>query len=298
MRQREDNNKSVKYLSNSNFDELWGLTVNTVGHQNIEAHKPYPTQNHPNSYLFSTEKGRILDEYQFLYVARGEGSFVSKSCKEIKIRTGNLFFLFPNEWHNFSPNEETGWEEYWIGFKGADIDRLCENGFFNKSKPVFNIGYNNTIIELFDQAIKATNERETGLQQMLAGLVKYMLGIIYSINKQSFFDEQTLPVKIEEAKKIMKDNFHLNISPADIADRLCLSYSHFRKIFKEYTGYAPKQYIMELKINKSKELLTTTNMYLKEISHSAGFENVEYFCSLFKKNVGISPAAYRNKTKE
>ena len=297
MQLDESNNKYVKYLINNCNDTLWGLTVNTIGCQHIEPNKPYPTQNHPYTYLFSTEKGRILDEYQFLYVSRGEGYFTSKNCKKTKIHAGNLFFLFPNEWHNFMPNKKTGWDEHWIGFKGENIDKLCENGFFSKSEPIFNIGYNNEILDLHNHALEAANEQKSGFQQILAGIVNHMLGIIYSRNKQSFFDEQKLTTKINEAKKIMRENFQSNISPVEIADKLCMSYSHFRKIFKEYTGYAPKQYVVELKINKSKELLTTTNMYLKEISYTSGFENVEYFCNLFKKNAGMSPSVYRNKTR-
>ena len=145
----------------SGRDMLWGLTVSTVGHLHIEPDTSYPNWSlHPNKYLFSTEKGRVLDEYQLLYISHGTGYFISKSCKKTEIHAGSLFFLFPGEWHNFSPYKETGWHEHWIGFKGMNMDNRYENGFFNKSAPVFDIGYNTEIISLYDRAIKTAQEQK------------------------------------------------------------------------------------------------------------------------------------------
>ena len=54
----------VKYLMSNDQDMLWGMVVTTAGHQNIPPQAEYPSRNHPTRYLFSTEKGRVLNEYQ------------------------------------------------------------------------------------------------------------------------------------------------------------------------------------------------------------------------------------------
>ena len=56
------------------------------------------------------------------------------------------------------------------------------------------------------------------------------------------------------------------ITPEKLAEITCMSYSKFRKIFKEYTGFAPSQYIQEVRINMAKELLTNTSKSIKEIA--------------------------------
>lgn len=291
------NSTSLKYLLESSRDLQWGLTISAAGNLLIEPNTSYPNWSlHPNKYLFLQEKGRILDEYQLIYISQGKGYFVSKNYKKTEIHAGNLFILFPGEWHSFGPERKSGWHEHWIGFKGLNIDQRCENGFFDKSTPVFNIGYNSEVITLYDNAIKTAQEQKAGYQQMLAGIVNYLLGLIYFLDRQSLFDELKIASRMDQAKLIMSNNFHLNISSYEIAESLCMSYSYFRKLFKEYTGYTPKRYLTGLKIEKSKELLTTTSLYLKEISLAVGIENVEHFCNLFKKNVKITPTAYRNKT--
>ena len=62
---------SVNYLLVSQQDMEWGTTVSTVGHQRISPHSPYPSTNHPSLYLFSTSQGRILNEYQIIYIIGG-----------------------------------------------------------------------------------------------------------------------------------------------------------------------------------------------------------------------------------
>ena len=109
----------VKYLMSNDQDMLWGMVVTTAGHQNIPPQAEYPSRNHPTRYLFSTEKGRVLNEYQLVYITRGRGQFASTRQKECEIREGDMFLLFPGEWHNYRPDPHTGWHESWVGFSSG-----------------------------------------------------------------------------------------------------------------------------------------------------------------------------------
>ncbi|MDL2209119.1 AraC family ligand binding domain-containing protein, partial [Parabacteroides sp. OttesenSCG-928-O15] len=106
----------IKYLIVNEADSLWGLIVNSVGYQRIEPGEAYPPRNHPTRYLFNVDKGRVLNEYQLLYITRGKGVFTSSERKKTEVKEGNMFLLFPGEWHSYKPDKETGWDEYWIGF--------------------------------------------------------------------------------------------------------------------------------------------------------------------------------------
>jgi AraC-like DNA-binding protein len=283
----------IKYLLSTEQDLRWGITVNSVGFQHIEPFQPYPPSNHPTRYLFSANRGRILGEYQLLYITHGKGEYKSKSCKKLKIEEGHMFLLFPGEWHTYYPAKSTGWDEYWIGFKGNNIDNLIKNEFFNRQYPVFSVGINEQIVQLYKWAIAAAKEQKAGFQQMLAGYINLLLGCAYSYDRQSKFEEIHIVKNINKAKIIIMEDLHSRITPPMIAERLNMSYSWFRRIFRQYMGISPAQYIVEIKIQKSKELLTNTDMSSKEISFEAGFDNPDYFCTIFKKKTGISPLEYR-----
>jgi len=283
----------IKYLIVNEYDLLWGMTINSVGYQKIAPGSHYPTQNHPTRYLFSTEKGRVLDEYQLVYISAGKGFLITNSCKKQPVKEGNMFLLFPGEWHNFMPEKKTGWYEYWIGFKGMNIDCRVNHGFFSKQKPLFNVGLNDKIVDLYMQAVQIAIEQKAGFQQMLAGIVNQMLGLIYSLDKNMVFEDLKVTNKINKAKIIIAENLLTGINVEDLAKKINMSYSWFRKVFKDYTGFAPAQYIQVLKINKGKELLSSTSLSVKEIAFKTGFENPEYFFTVFRKKTGMTALQYR-----
>lgn len=286
----------IKYLIASEQDISWGLTINTVGFQHIGENAPYPPQNHPLRYLFSTEKGRILEEYQLLYIVQGKGFFSSKEQKCVDIHEGQMFLLFPGEWHSYHPDKKTGWDEYWIGFNGLNMDKRVAGGFFKKQKPIYNVRIQDDIVQMYKHAIVVAKEQKTGYQQMLAGIVNLLLGYAYAYDRQSSFENLQVINQINKAKIIMAENLNTGITPEEVAARVQMSYSGFRRIFKQYTRFAPIQYMQELKINKSKELLTNTTMMVKEIAFEVGFNKTEYFYPTFKKRTGYTPDKYREFT--
>ena len=67
-----------KYLVANDRDAQWGLVVNTVGYDEVGPDEDYPTKGHGDGYFFDVERGRVLDEYQMLYLIEGEGIFSSE----------------------------------------------------------------------------------------------------------------------------------------------------------------------------------------------------------------------------
>ena len=101
--------------------------------------------------------------------------------------------------------------------------------------------------------------------------------------------------KINQATILIGEQYR-TIRPEDVAAHLCMGYSNFRRIFKEYTGFAPAHYIQEVRLNRIKELLTNTTLPIKEIADECGLENYDYFFTLFRRLTGKTPLDYRNTT--
>ena len=59
--------QTSKYMLATERDALWGLTVSTVGYEEIAPGDDYPTRGHADGYYFDLKKGRVLNEYQLLY---------------------------------------------------------------------------------------------------------------------------------------------------------------------------------------------------------------------------------------
>ena len=258
MSNNKEQNVNLNYLITSEEDELWGLTVTTVGRQRIAQNEAYPPKDHPFEYYFNVDKGRILNEYQLLYITNGNGIFTFGNSKQsCFITEGKMFFLMPGVWHTYKPIENSGWNEYWIGFKGDIIEKIVSEGFFLNRAPVFNIGLNERIIDLYLKAIDIAREERAGFQQALSGIVMHILGLMYYRDKTRDFEDEDLINKINKAKVIMRESVYSNMIAEDVAKELNISYSGFRKAFKEFTGTSPSKYMLELKLNEAKRLLST-----------------------------------------
>ena len=282
-----------KYLIVNDKDHQFGLWVNTVGFQAIQPNSPYPLKDHPSGYFFNTLKGRVLPEYQIVYITKGRGLFASDSTPERQVCKGRLIILFPGQWHTYHPLQQTGWNEYYIGFEGGIIDNLIKNSFITKENQLLEVGLNEELVSLFSRALEIAEADKISAQQYLSGIVLHMIGIILSASKNKIFEMGDVDQKIEQAKIIMNENVLKNVDPEELAMKLNISYSWFRKVFKDYTGYAPAKYFQELKLRKAKQLLVGTSQSVKEISFMLDYKSTEHFFSLFKKRTGFTPLEYR-----
>ena len=287
-----------KYLVANDRDEQWGLVVNTVGYDELGVGDPYPTKGHGDGYYFDVERGRVLDEYQLLYLVEGVGVLSTSAVKNVRLKAGDMFLVFPGVWHTYHPVEGNVWKSYWIGFKGRNMDDRMNYGFLSVDKPVYNIGYSSDVVMLYRTAIKAAKEEGACSQQLLAGIVNNLLGLMYSLERNMKLNRRGGYVEmIAKARIMIREGVESKITVHEIAAELGSSYSNFRKLFKEYTGMSPALYQQNLRLQRAKELLSSTDMSIKEIAYRLNFDSPDYFSSKFKAKVGCKPSEYRTGMK-
>lgn len=268
------------------------MIVTSIGSQSIGRGESYPPSDHPTRYLFTKEKGRILDEYQLLYISEGSGSFFSRTgaLEGIRVNAGDAFLLFPGEWHNYYPDPDCGWKEYWIGFRGPMADNWDVEGFVKRSAPLFHTGLRDSLSGLFKTGIELANEQKSGYQQMLCGIVCRLLSsVVFLDRNRTLGNMDTL---IDKVHALILDNLAA-VTPESLARDSGMSYSKFRHAFKAYTGLAPRQYITKMRIAKAKELLTNSDAQIQEIAWQTGYENADYFTTVFKRETGQNASEYR-----
>jgi len=289
--------QTSKYMLASERDELWGLTVTTIGYEEIDPDDPYPTRGHADGYYFEIEKGReFRDEYQLLYITEGEGIFRSHTVKETRLHEGDLFLLFPGEWHSYCPIPQRGWKSYWIGFRGRNIDDRVRAGFLRPTKPIYHVGFSDAIVGLYRQAFDTALEEAAYAQQLMAGIVNHLIGMMYSLERNIELSRNQQHVDmINHARLRIRESLESPLTIQQVAEEMGVSYSNFRKLFKEHTGLSPATYQQDLRLQRAKELLTTTNASIKEIAYRLNFDSPDYFSAKFKQKTGRKPSELRTK---
>ena len=77
------------------------------------------------------------------------------------------------------------------------------------------------------------------------------------------------------------------------ADALHVSPAYLRDMLRSLTGQATQQHLHHGLIEKAKQLLLSTSLFINETAFQLGFEHLQYFSRLFKSKPGLSPAAFR-----
>jgi AraC-like DNA-binding protein len=284
-----------RYLPVLTAQRQWGLFLTDCGYTVIEPGTPYPPQRHPDAYHFGWEKGRTLDEYQVVYITRGRGVFEAKGVRRQAVEAGDVILLFPGVWHRYAPDPKTGWDEQWAGFNGVQAERLLRAPFFRRKKPVLRIGLDEGLRQRFIALVNDAERNPAGTTFSSAGRIVEILGLIQERIRSVGANGRISGIVSEAQNRILRQA----LQPIDfglLAHDLGVSYTTFRRSFKQQTGVAPAQFQNTVRINRARDLLASTELSVSEIAELSGFDTVFYFSRAFKKTTGSTPKAFRSLT--
>ena len=94
-------------------------------------------------------------------------------------------------------------------------------------------------------------------------------------------------------KVFLQTNLTRDISVSEMAEFSGLSRSYFTRLFEDLEGSTPRSFLEDLRLREAVKLLHGQDLSVKEIAYASGISDVNYFCRLFKKRVGMSPGEFR-----
>lgn len=284
-----------RYLPTSQAALDWGLHVTDCGYTDIAPGSAYPPAEHPAQYRLDGENGRVLQEYQIVYIAHGKGMFRSGENPPCTVNAGTVFLLFPGIRHYYRPDPETGWHEFWIGFNGDQAHTLMCPPFFSPETPLFHIGLHQPLVELFMDICGMMQNEPFGYRHIIAAKTTEILARVHARSQGKSSLSPTSEKLVKEVCCHILEHAGESIDFELLARDLGTSYSSLRRIFKQHTGLAPNQYLLQLRIRNAETLLGTTNMPVQDIAEKTGFSSNYYFSRLFKEKTGRSPSDCRNQ---
>ena len=108
--------------------------------------------------------------------------------------------------------------------------------------------------------------------------------------QQKFEDEL-----LNEIILYINENIYSPLYVEDLCERFAISRSSLQSLFRNYVYTAPKEYISNLKLEKSKVLIKESKYTISEIAYILGFSSIHYFSRRFKQKFGMSPSDYATK---
>lgn len=278
----------------SGRDRQWGLYVTTAGQARTSPHADSPPAG------FAWAQGCSLPEFALLYVSKGRGTLELKPGQGRALTPGTVALLRPRVWHRCAPDRETGWDAYWLCFDGELARRWAGLAFAAPSEPLLKCKDESTLLMLFTAIVPAAVRNPTdGLQQVLVGMTCHILGLLYSPQPEQPLRglEPRLQHPIAKALLRMRSSFAAPVDLPALARESGLSYSWFRSTFVLHTGRTPHQYLLELRLARARNLLTETDLSVKEIAAATGFQDEHYFSRVFRHRMRCTPTLWRERSR-
>jgi AraC family transcriptional regulator len=101
--------------------------------------------------------------------------------------------------------------------------------------------------------------------------------------------------KLLHAVTYIQDQLNADLAVSGIAQAVGLSPDHFTRLFKKSTGQSPHQYVVEARVRKAKELLTTGKFTISEVAYHVGFVDQSHLTRHFKRIFGLPPKRLLNR---
>lgn len=231
-----------------------------------------------------------FDSFLLMFIMDGSCN-VKYGSHSVQARKNNFVLLDCYEEHAYS--SEKGWEAIWIHFDGHTARTLYEM-ITDKLGNVFSLDDPLTLINRMSKIYELYHRKEP-IREML--MHKYLNDILVALTLYSpmYIKEVNQISVIETLLPYIHEHIQEELRIENLAKQAMMSNYYFIRVFKKHTGMSPHEYIVNYRLQCAKYLLIHTDMSIKDICFEIGFSSESVFCASFRKNIGISPAAYRKE---
>lgn len=240
----------------------------------------------------------IRDNFVLHFIVDGKGKFTIDG-QTTELGVGDMFILPKGKVTFYQADKEHPWTYLWVGFSGSKAESIL-----SKTQLLEQYFCHSTLkSKVLDQIVKLTQFRDQKLDdvtelQLIAELYKLLAYLIEESPSKAISDGSILIQNyIRQTKKIIHSQYGTSLKVGEIANKLNLNRSYLYKIFKEETGYSIKDYIVQVRMEKSADLLTNTTFHISEVANAVGFTDGLTFSKAFKKYFNQSPSNYRKTLK-
>ena len=237
----------------------------------------------------------IRENYVLHYITEGKG-YLEYRKQKIPLQKGDIFLLIPGEVPYYFADNQTPWSYYWLGISGIKAQE-----YFNLSS-IHDTAYlrsphTKALGKFIGTIVKDTEKLDESKASQLH-VISQLFELMHQLNALSpNLDQET----ISPSQKLYREAKHLidigynsqDISIQKIADELGVHRSYLSSIFKDFHKISPKEYLLEVRMKRAKELLKTTDQPIKIIAYSVGYLDPLHFSKAFRHYYDCSPSQYR-----
>ncbi len=239
------------------------------------------------------------DHYLFFLLEEGSASTMV-DFEEMRMHGNSLFYILPGQVHHrISNSMASGWYLAVDTLMIAPVYRsIFEDNLVLQKPHNLSPGQSAqmvTILGVLEEKYFEDSD-STFYMPVVHSLLKAFIGMFacYYNGRDDKQISLSRPAQLaQQFKKLLATNMRTQKSPSGYASMLNVSESYLNEALKKTTGFSVTYWIINEVVLEAKRLLYYSQLNVKEIAHSLGYEDHTYFSRLFKKSVAITPLAFR-----
>ncbi len=248
----------------------------------------------PNATYHFRERKNGCEDYILLYSLGGKG-YIENSSGKMELQLNQFIIIPPHLFHRYQADINTPWTLYWVHFSSNKLKEINTDLKIEQFYKPTDIQFNSQIIDVWTEMYSslASEYSTTTINYSNLCLYRFLAFFLFP-DKKYMIEDQDSP--LDQSIAYMKVNIGSRLTAEDIAAKFNYSASHYTASFKKKTGMSPIDYFIKLKIHYSCQLLSQSDLKIKEIAGKIGYDDPYYFSRLFKQITGKSPKDYRKVT--
>lgn len=257
--------------------------------------KPFFSQN---SKLYVTEFGhsapgmvktvgpRSRETYLLHFIVKGSCDFSGFRAEE-----GQVFFISKESRHTFTISNP--YEHFWIGFDGAGVEELFHVFDIDVRKhQLFWVENTELVKMLFEETKQKLRSHDNELSASAA--LSALTFLLPLLRKEKFSE---MPRQINYAEKVrhfIQTNYMYPIKMTEIARAIPITEKYMCHLFSSSYGMAPRTFLLKTRMEAAAKTLTSSDLSVKEIAYSVGYQSIPSFSKAFTEYFGVSPTVFRS----
>ncbi|MFC4601202.1 AraC family transcriptional regulator [Cohnella hongkongensis] len=236
-------------------------------------------------------------DYYLSYNHSGE-MLVKINQKTHEIGPGTVFIYPPFAEQYYQQKDNQLISNYWVHFTGFGIPELLLRSNLEYNQ-IYNLDVNTEIPGLIEEIIEEISRKQHDYQHVASTILQKLFFMISRKNqaKNNNNPNAVRDNRISNSIEFIHKNYRQAITVAELSEISCLSLSRYTAVFREIVGVSPQQYLVRYRLQKAKELLSTTDLSVGQIADLVGYPDQFHFSKIFKKHESATPLAYRKNGK-
>lgn len=237
---------------------------------------------------------RFPDTCNLQFFLRGSLYFGRDGGPRVWFDRPTLFWHTPEHSYQYGPATGQSWHHHWLTFRGPRANRMMTDGFDRLGVAGYVAVQEAAEVEaVFCRLVELV---KAGMPQRQGEAVVCLERLLLlAMNPAG----RLPPVTERYRERIEATAVHIRENPGatpdfpQVARRLGLSFSHFRKVFRDVTGQAPHDFLLDCRIRRAALWLRHPDRRIKEIAAATGFSSPAQFSRRFRSRTGLTPQAAR-----